>query len=63
MVLAFADEAAARGVTGGKGWLTVALRTWNIEVVVVELDEPTRTALVEAQKRQVMVNPEQPQSG
>ncbi|UTI65803.1 hypothetical protein NBH00_06195 [Paraconexibacter antarcticus] len=35
LVIAFADEAAAASVTGGS-WLAEALRTWGIEVLVVD---------------------------
>ncbi|WP_354701251.1 hypothetical protein DSM112329_01560 [Paraconexibacter sp. AEG42_29] len=36
LVIAFADADAARSVTGGS-WLAEALRTWNIEVLVVDV--------------------------
>jgi hypothetical protein len=56
LVLAFGDEVAARCVMG-KSWLAEALRTWGVEVRVVELDAATRAELVAAQVRQMMVNP------
>lgn len=56
-ILAFADEAAAACVTG-KSWLAEALKTWRIDVLVVELDEQVRAGLRAAQVRQVMVNPD-----
>jgi hypothetical protein len=37
-IIAFADADAARSVTGGS-WLAEALRTWGIEVLVVEAGE------------------------
>jgi hypothetical protein len=55
LVLAFADEDAARCVTG-KSWLAEALKTWGIEVVVVPLDDKVREGLHAAQVRQVMIN-------
>lgn len=35
LIIAFADADAARSVTG-KSWLSEALRTWGIEVLVVD---------------------------
>ena len=55
LVLAFADEDAARCATG-KSWLAEALKTWGIEVVVVPLDDKVREGLHAAQVRQVMIN-------
>jgi hypothetical protein len=57
LVLAFADEAAARSVLGGKGWLAEALATWEIEVRVVELTAEMRAQITAVQARQRMVNP------
>jgi hypothetical protein len=57
LVLAFADETAARSVRN-KGWLAEAVSTWGIEVVVVDLPDEVLEGLREAQLRQVMVNPE-----
>ena len=56
LIVAFADAEAANGVTG-KSWLAEALRTWGVEVLVVELDAEVLAGLREAQRRQVMVNP------
>src|SRR4051794_10835270 len=33
LIIAFADAAAARSVTVGKGWLAEALATWGVTVV------------------------------
>jgi hypothetical protein len=59
LVIAFADTDAAACVTGGS-WLSEALRSWEIEVLVVELDRDLRAGLQAAQIRQVMVNPATP---
>ena len=56
LILAFADPIAARTV-GGKSWLSEALKTWKIEVVVVDIGEEMRSRLVERQNEQRMVNP------
>jgi hypothetical protein len=37
LVIAFADEAAAASVTGGS-WRAEALRTWGVEVLVVDAE-------------------------
>lgn len=58
-IIAFGDAEAAACVTG-KSWLAEALATWNIEIMVVELDENVRAGLHAAQARQVMVNPTDP---
>ena len=57
LILAFADEAAARPMLG-TSWRAEALRLWNIEVVVVDIDDETRRSITEAQVRQRMVNPD-----
>lgn len=54
LILAFCDDDAARSVTG-KSWRTEALRTWGIEVVVVDLDPEMKNRIQAV--RQVMVNP------
>lgn len=59
LVVAFGDEVAARSVLG-QGWLAEALRTWEVEVRVVELDVEVTQRLVAAQVRQRMVNPPLP---
>lgn len=56
VVLAFADELAADSVLG-KGWLAEALRTWDVDVRVVEIEIEVRQAIVAAQLRQQMINP------
>lgn len=56
LIIALADEDAAR-FTAGKGWLAEALRAWNIDVVVVDVEDVVRDGLRAAQVRQVMVNP------
>lgn len=56
LILAFADEEAARRAVGSS-WLAEALRLWGVEVLTVEIGEDTRTGLRAAQLRQVMVNP------
>lgn len=56
LVLALASHETARQVTN-RGWLAEAVRTWGVEVVVVDLREDILQGLREAQARQVMVNP------
>lgn len=56
LILAFADEAAARPMTG-TSWRSEALKMWNVEVFVVEIDDAVRQTIVAAQVRQRMVNP------
>jgi hypothetical protein len=58
-IIAFGDPEAAACVTG-KSWLAEALTTWEVEVLVVELDEEDRAGLRAAQARQVMANPSDP---
>jgi hypothetical protein len=58
-IIAFGDAEAAACVTG-KSWLAEALSTWEVEVLVVELDEEVRAGLRAAQARQVMANPSDP---
>ena len=55
LVLAFADETAAE-FARGDGWLAEALRTWKVDVVVVEIPAALRASIKEAQGRQRMVN-------
>jgi hypothetical protein len=57
LVIAFGDADAASCVTGAS-WLSEALNTWCVEVIVADLDESVREGLREAQVRQVMVNVE-----
>jgi hypothetical protein len=56
LIVAFADPAAAAAVKG-KSWLAEALKTWSVEVVVVELDPAVRKGLLATQEAQRMVNP------
>jgi hypothetical protein len=56
LIIAFGDPDAAGCVTGAS-WLAEALSTWEIEVLVVNLDDTVRAGLREAQVRQLMVNP------
>jgi hypothetical protein len=56
LVIAFADEQAASYATKGT-WMSEALATWGIKVLVVELDTEVRQGIRAAQVRQQMVNP------
>jgi hypothetical protein len=56
LIIAFGDSDAAACVSASS-WLAEALRTWAIEVLVVNLDADIRAGLRSAQARQVMVNP------
>jgi hypothetical protein len=58
-IIAFGDDEAAACVTG-KSWLAEALMTWQVEVLVVDLDDDVRAGLRGAQARQVMINPAGP---
>jgi hypothetical protein len=62
LVIAFGDADAAACVTA-RSWLSEALRSWSIEVLVVELRDDLRAGLRAAQVRQVMVNPPPPAAG
>jgi len=56
LIIAFGDaEAAAYATTGT--WMSEALATWNVTVLVVELEDAVRDGIRAAQARQVMVNP------
>lgn len=55
VILAFADDDAAAEVRG-KSWLAEAVATWDVEVIVIELDEAVREGLRSAQARQTMAN-------
>lgn len=57
LLIAFADEQAASYATKGT-WMSEALATWGIKVLVVDLDEEVRDGIRAAQVRQQMVNPE-----
>jgi hypothetical protein len=56
LIIALADPALVKSLTA-KSWLAEALRTFEIEVLSVELDPDARAAIADAQVRQVMVNP------
>ena len=56
LIIAFGDPDAAGCVTGAS-WLAEALSAWEVEVLVVDLDDAVRAGLREAQVRQLMVNP------
>jgi len=56
LVLAFADDDAAAYALG-KGWLSEALTSWGVEVVVIDLDEEAREKIRAAQDLQEMRNP------
>lgn len=55
LIVAFADAAAARYLTG-VSWRAEAMRTWNVEVFVATLDDSVRNGILAAQLRQTMVN-------
>jgi ApbE superfamily uncharacterized protein (UPF0280 family) len=56
LIIAFGDADAAACVSASS-WFAEALRTWAIEVLVVNLDADVRAGLRSAQARQIMVNP------
>lgn len=51
LILVFADDVAARSFLG-RSWKAEALRLWNVEVLVVELDDTARDGVRAAQVRQ-----------
>ena len=55
LIIAFADAAAARYLTGAS-WRAEAMRTWNVEVFIATLDDSVRDGILAAQLRQTMVN-------
>jgi hypothetical protein len=55
LVIALADDAAAASLKSDS-WLAVALRAWNVKVVVVTLTDDTRAQLRNAQVQQKMDN-------
>jgi hypothetical protein len=59
LIIAFGDSEAAAYATKGT-WLSEALATWGIAVLVVELDQAVRDGIRAAQVRQEMVNPAAP---
>jgi hypothetical protein len=52
LVLCLSDREAAHHFTSAKSWATAALKDFGIEVVVVDLPDEVRTAILAAQKRQ-----------
>ena len=56
LVLAFADSAVANWAAG-KSWLATSIASWNVEVMVADLDDVIRAGIRDAQARQVMINP------
>ncbi len=59
LIIAFADDEAAAYAAKGT-WLSEALITWNIDVLVVDIDPAVRDGIRAAQVRQVMINPSAP---
>lgn len=55
LVIAFADPAAAAYATGG-GWLAQALRTWRVDVEILDIPQHLREEILAAQAGQKMVN-------
>jgi hypothetical protein len=55
LLLAFADEAAA-AYAQGNGWLANALRSWEVDVVVVAIPDELRAEIRAAQAGQRMIN-------
>lgn len=51
LIMVFADNDAATYALG-KGWLADALKTWKVEVMVVELAPELRARILEAQEVQ-----------
>lgn len=52
LILAVADEAAAGYLRRPGAWLTAAIRDAGIEIIVAELDDAMREAILTAQARQ-----------
>jgi hypothetical protein len=55
LILALADPAIAQSLTA-KSWLAEALRTFNVQVLYVEIPADARDKVAAAEIRQVMVN-------
>lgn len=55
MIIAFASAEAMASI---RGWVAVAAETFGIEMRVVDLGEDMRSALLTAQARQIMQNPD-----
>lgn len=51
LIVAFADDAAAKSFMG-RSWKAEVLRSWGVEVLVVELQGDVRDGIREAQVRQ-----------
>ena len=62
LILALADPALVKSLTA-MSWLAEALRTFDVDVLFVEIDADDRAAVAEAQVRQVMVNPAAARTG
>jgi hypothetical protein len=62
LAIGFGSPEAAACVTGNS-WLSEALKTWGVHVIVVDLDEAVRDSILAAQARQIMVNPDPPATG
>jgi hypothetical protein len=56
IVLAFA-EPGIKAYLEGRSWLAAAIASWNIEVMVADLDENVLHGIREAQARQIMLSP------
>ncbi len=61
LFIAFGDTEAAAYATKGT-WLSEALATWGVTVLVVELDQAVRQGIRAAQVRQEMINPAAPRA-
>jgi len=57
-ILCFASSEAAK-YAQGKSWVAEAAKVFGIEVIVVELPVEQHEKVIQAQKRQIMVNPQQ----
>ena len=58
LYITFADQEASRYATGG-GWVAQALRTWKVDVVVIDIPPELRDEIRAAQEGQRMVNPDE----
>jgi hypothetical protein len=57
VAIAFGCQKAANCVRN-RSWLSEALVTWEVEVIVVQLERAVRDSILTAQARQIMVNPD-----
>lgn len=57
LLLAFADRGAAAYATGD-GWLSHALRTWEVGIAIIDIPHDLRDEILAAQASQKMVNAE-----